>query len=174
MESKAGPVHARVLPDGSVAVDMGEPDFAPASIPLDAPVERLSYSIEVEGESVELGAVSIGNPHAVLRVEDVKSAPVARLGPPSSAIRAFHGGPTWASCKSSERGTSHCVCSSAAWAKLSPAARALARPWRWALARDCSRPDVRSSCRAEPHGFLGKVRASTRGSPDPRSRFSAA
>ena len=80
MESKAGPVHARVLPDGSVAVDMGEPDFAPASIPLDAPVERLSYSIEVEGESVELGAVSIGNPHAVLRVEDVKSAPVARLG----------------------------------------------------------------------------------------------
>jgi diaminopimelate epimerase len=80
MESKAGAVHARVLADGSVSVDMGEPDFAPASIPLDAPSERPSYSIEVGGESVELGAVSIGNPHAVLRVDDVKSAPVARLG----------------------------------------------------------------------------------------------
>ena len=81
MESTAGPVHARVRPDGSVSVDMGEPDFAPASIPLDAPAERPSYSIEVGGENVELGAVSIGNPHAVLRVDDVKSAPVARLGP---------------------------------------------------------------------------------------------
>ena len=81
MDSKAGQVRARVRPDGSVSVDMGKPDFDPASIPFDAPAERLSYSIDVGGESVELGAVSIGNPHAVLRVEDVKSAPVARLGP---------------------------------------------------------------------------------------------
>lgn len=81
MESKAGPVHARVRPDGSVSVDMGVPAFGPASIPLDVPAERPSYSIEVGGESVELGAVSIGNPHAVLRVDDVATAPVARLGP---------------------------------------------------------------------------------------------
>ncbi|MGA2397265.1 MAG: diaminopimelate epimerase [Steroidobacteraceae bacterium] len=81
MECKAGPVHARVQPDGLVSVDMGEPNFAPASIPLDVPAVRPSYSIEVGGESVEFGAVSIGNPHAVLRVADVKSAPVARLGP---------------------------------------------------------------------------------------------
>lgn len=80
MESKAGPVHACVRPDGSVSVDMGEPAFAPASIPLDAPAERLTYSLEIDGQSVELGAVSIGNPHAVLRVEDVKTAPVAQLG----------------------------------------------------------------------------------------------
>jgi diaminopimelate epimerase len=80
MESKAGAVHACVRPDGSVAVDMGEPAFAPASIPFDAPAERLSYSLEVGGESVELGAVSIGNPHAVLRVENIKTAPVAGLG----------------------------------------------------------------------------------------------
>jgi diaminopimelate epimerase len=81
MGSNAGQVRAHVCPDGSVSVDMGEPDFAPASIPLDATAERSSYSIDVGGESVELGAVSMGNPHAVLRVEDVKSAPVARLGP---------------------------------------------------------------------------------------------
>jgi diaminopimelate epimerase len=81
MESKAGPVHACVRPDGLVSVDMGEPAFAPAAIPLDAPAERLSYSIEVGGDSLEFGAVSMGNPHAVLRVDDVNSAPVARLGP---------------------------------------------------------------------------------------------
>jgi diaminopimelate epimerase len=80
MESKAGPVHACVRPDGSVSVDMGEPVFAPAAIPLDAPAEALSYAVEVDGESVQLGAVSMGNPHAVLRVDDVKTAPVERLG----------------------------------------------------------------------------------------------
>jgi diaminopimelate epimerase len=81
MESKAGPVHACVRPDGSVSVDMGEPAFAPSSIPLDAPAERLSYSLEVGAQSVELGAVSLGNPHAVLRIDDIKTAPVAQLGP---------------------------------------------------------------------------------------------
>jgi len=81
MESRAGRMHACVHPDGSVSVDMGEPDFAPASIPLDAPAERRCYTLEVGGESVELGAVSMGNPHAVLRVDDIESAPVARLGP---------------------------------------------------------------------------------------------
>jgi diaminopimelate epimerase len=80
MESKAGAVHACVRPDGSVSVDMGEPAFAPAAIPLDAPAESSTYSIEIGGERVEFGAVSIGNPHAVLRVADVQSAPVARLG----------------------------------------------------------------------------------------------
>jgi diaminopimelate epimerase len=80
MESQAGPVHACVRPDGAVSVDMGEPAFAPGSIPLEAPAEQPSYSLEVDGESVEIGAVSIGNPHAVLRVDDVKTAPVARLG----------------------------------------------------------------------------------------------
>jgi diaminopimelate epimerase len=81
MESKAGPVHACVRPDGSVSVDMGEPTFAPASIPFDAPAETQSYAIDAGGQSIEIGAVSVGNPHAVLRVDDVDTAPVARLGP---------------------------------------------------------------------------------------------
>jgi diaminopimelate epimerase len=81
LESKAGLVHACVRPDGSVSVDMGEPAFAPESIPLDAPAERPSYSLEVGGESLAFGAVSLGNPHAVLRVDDIDTAPVARLGP---------------------------------------------------------------------------------------------
>jgi diaminopimelate epimerase len=81
MESPAGMVHARVRPDGLVAVDMGVPEFDPRSIPLDAPAEADSYTLRVGGESVDCGAVSIGNPHAVLRVADAAAAPVASLGP---------------------------------------------------------------------------------------------
>jgi diaminopimelate epimerase len=81
MESKGGIVNARVLEDGRVSVDMGAPDFAPRSIPFDAAAEAPSYSLTIRGEAVEFGAVSMGNPHAVLRVADVTTAPVARLGP---------------------------------------------------------------------------------------------
>jgi diaminopimelate epimerase len=81
MESRAGTVHARVRPDGLVSVDMGVPEFDPRSIPLDAPAEADSYALKIGGEVVDCGAVSTGNPHAVLRVADAAAAPVARLGP---------------------------------------------------------------------------------------------
>jgi diaminopimelate epimerase len=80
MESPGGTVHARVRRDGLVSVDMGEPNFDPRSLPMDAPAEALRYSLDAEGETVEYGAVSMGNPHAVLEVADVNSAPVERLG----------------------------------------------------------------------------------------------
>jgi diaminopimelate epimerase len=81
MESKGGVVHARVRPDGLVSVEMGVPDFQPRAIALDVAAEADCYRLEVDGEGVEIGAVSTGNPHAVLRVADVKAAPVAKLGP---------------------------------------------------------------------------------------------
>ena len=81
MESPAGTVHARVRPDGLVSVDMGVPEFEPRSIPLDAPAEADSYVLNVGDEAVNIGAVSTGNPHAVLCVADTAAAPVARLGP---------------------------------------------------------------------------------------------
>jgi diaminopimelate epimerase len=59
---------------------MGVPDFAPASLPFDAPARAGSYSLAVGGEHIEFGAVSIGNPHAVLRVADVATAPVEHIG----------------------------------------------------------------------------------------------
>jgi len=46
-----------------------------------AAAPALMYSLKVDGVDVEIGAVSMGNPHAVLRVSDVKTAPVARFGP---------------------------------------------------------------------------------------------
>jgi diaminopimelate epimerase len=80
MGSLGGNVKARVRDDGTVSVDMGIPNFAPQSLPMRAPYESPTYSIEVDGTAHEIGAVSIGNPHAVLRVAAVATAPVARLG----------------------------------------------------------------------------------------------
>jgi len=81
LESPAGLIRARLAADGEVSVDLGVPDFDPRSLPFDAPAERESYTLELEGESVEIGAVSLGNPHAVLTVDSVEVAPLERLGP---------------------------------------------------------------------------------------------
>jgi diaminopimelate epimerase len=81
MGSPGGVVRARVREDGLVSVDMGVPNFAPASLPFDASSEAYVYPLQAAGSEVEIGAVSIGNPHAVLRVASVDSAPVDRLGP---------------------------------------------------------------------------------------------
>jgi diaminopimelate epimerase len=81
MESAGGLVRARVRHDGLVSVDMGIPNFDPRSLPMDAAAESASYSLEIGGAEVEFGAVSMGNPHVVLRVPDVTAAPVERLGP---------------------------------------------------------------------------------------------
>lgn len=81
LESPAGRVAARVLPDGQVSIDMGEPEFRPARVPFIADQQQPRYALEAAGEQVQAGVVSMGNPHAVLLVDDVDSAPVARLGP---------------------------------------------------------------------------------------------
>jgi diaminopimelate epimerase len=81
MESAGGVVHARVRDDGLVSVDMGVPNFEPRSLPMDAPAESPDYTLEIDGAQIQFGAVSIGNPHAVLRISDVKTAPVERFGP---------------------------------------------------------------------------------------------
>jgi diaminopimelate epimerase len=81
MDSPGGVVRARVLKDGWVSIDMGIPNFDPASLPFEASSESYVYPLQVAGTEVEIGAVSIGNPHAVLKVASVASAPVDRLGP---------------------------------------------------------------------------------------------
>jgi len=76
-----GPITLHVESDGQVRVDMGAPRLEPADLPFDAPTRATTYPIEVNGQVLEIGAVSMGNPHAVLLVDDVASAPVGRLGP---------------------------------------------------------------------------------------------
>ena len=81
MDSPAGLIRARTLEGGLVSVDMGPVRFDPGSLPFESQAEAERYSLEVPGGSVEIGAVSIGNPHAVLSVESVDTAAVERLGP---------------------------------------------------------------------------------------------
>ena len=81
MDSPGGIVNARLRADGLVAVAMGVPDFNPASLPFDAPAAAPSYQIDTPVGLVEIGAVSIGNPHAVIRVARVDEAPVDSVGP---------------------------------------------------------------------------------------------
>ncbi len=81
VETKSGIIELRVRSDGQISVDMGAPRLAPAQIPFQAEAEALSYRVEVDGREVELAAVSMGNPHAVLRVDNVDTAPVHALGP---------------------------------------------------------------------------------------------
>ena len=81
LESPAGLIRARLAENGEVSIDLGVPDFTPGSLPFDAAVEADSYVLEVAGATVDIGAVSLGNPHAVLTVPSVEDAPVAELGP---------------------------------------------------------------------------------------------
>lgn len=81
MDSPGGRVDARLRADGLVSVAMGVPDFDPRSLPFDADREAPSYRIELPTGPVEFGAVSIGNPHAVIRVRSVDAAPVDTVGP---------------------------------------------------------------------------------------------
>jgi diaminopimelate epimerase len=76
-----GPIALHVEPDGQVRVNMGSPRLDPADLPFEAPARADTYPVEVGGEVVEIGAVSMGNPHAVLLVDDAATAPVERLGP---------------------------------------------------------------------------------------------
>jgi diaminopimelate epimerase len=78
------------LDDGSVRVDMGVPRFLPHEIPLTAPRRQAVYELLLaDGSSVHFGAVSLGNPHAVIEVDDVDLAPVELLGRAVQALPAF-------------------------------------------------------------------------------------
>ena len=89
LQSPSGAVTVALLEDGRVRVDMGEPRFAPAAVPLDAAAEADAYTIDVAGQSIVVGAVSMGNPHALIEVDDVVSAPVGVLGPQVANAAAF-------------------------------------------------------------------------------------
>ena len=71
VETASGVIHPRLEVDGQVTVNMGVPNFAPDSLPFRADVELDSYSLVLNGEKVDIGAVSMGNPHAVMLVDDV-------------------------------------------------------------------------------------------------------
>jgi diaminopimelate epimerase len=81
VETLSGVIVPRLEPDGRVTVDMGPPEFEPARIPLLAQRRASTYWIEVDSRTVEISALSMGNPHAVQLVDDVEAAPVLTQGP---------------------------------------------------------------------------------------------
>ncbi|MBU0499730.1 MAG: diaminopimelate epimerase [Gammaproteobacteria bacterium] len=77
----SGNIRLYVGQDGQVRVNMGSPVFSPEKIPFLADSEAESYPLEINGATFRIGAVSMGNPHAILLVDDCATAPVETLGP---------------------------------------------------------------------------------------------
>ena len=70
-----------LLDNQQVAVDMGVPQFSPAQIPFIAEVPAVTYDLNIGTTQVNIGALSLGNPHAIVQVESVETAPVKSWGP---------------------------------------------------------------------------------------------
>ncbi len=80
VETASGIITLYLEADGLVRVNMGAPRFAPEALPFRADAEAPHYSVRAGAQEVEIGAVSMGNPHAVLLVPDLERAPVTTLG----------------------------------------------------------------------------------------------
>ncbi|MGB0846645.1 MAG: diaminopimelate epimerase [Thiolinea sp.] len=79
--TSGGKIVLNVEADNQVTVNMGIPEFDPDKIPFISSQLQTLYNIELEDQTIELAAVSMGNPHGVIRVDDVDTAPVETLGP---------------------------------------------------------------------------------------------
>jgi diaminopimelate epimerase len=64
-----------------VTANMGEPTFSPEAIPFVAQQQQKTYSIEIDNQTYEISALSVGNPHAVIQVDDINNAAVNEIGP---------------------------------------------------------------------------------------------
>jgi diaminopimelate epimerase len=80
VETAGGMIYLQLEQGDNVTVDMGVPCFDPASLPFHADGEAEYHELMVNGVEYAIGAVSVGNPHAVLLVDSVDSAPVETLG----------------------------------------------------------------------------------------------
>jgi diaminopimelate epimerase len=76
-----GVIYPRLEDNGNVTVNMGIPQFSPTEIPFISDADLIIHPLDVDGQSIDISVISMGNPHAVQVVSDVDSAPVASLGP---------------------------------------------------------------------------------------------
>jgi diaminopimelate epimerase len=81
VETASGVIVPEVQPSGRVTVDMGPPRFDPADVPFKAAAQRVTYLLALGSTTLEVGVLSMGNPHAVQVVDDVEQAPVSTQGP---------------------------------------------------------------------------------------------
>lgn len=80
VETASGIISPTLEENGLVTVNMGAPKFAPRDLPFIADSQADQYDLQVGAQLLQIAAVSMGNPHAVLLVEDVETAPVNALG----------------------------------------------------------------------------------------------
>lgn len=80
VETLGGILTLHVDRQGGITVDMGVPVWTPADIPFTADTQADTYLLEVDGRTLEISAVSMGNPHAVTLVDNVEHAPVEQWG----------------------------------------------------------------------------------------------
>ena len=80
VETLGGPLQLVQQSDGQITVNMGVPRLEPADIPFLAPRHERAYALDVLGRQLEIAAISMGNPHAVLPVDNIENAPVATTG----------------------------------------------------------------------------------------------
>lgn len=80
VETKSGQLVLNFTDDDLITVNMGIPRHKPNEIPLISGQEARFYTVNVNGTEKAFGAVSMGNPHAVLQVNDIKTAPVDTIG----------------------------------------------------------------------------------------------
>lgn len=88
VETQGGDIELNVQGE-NVEVNMGAPKFTPQSLPLLVEHEAPEYSLEAAGETLRFGAVSMGNPHAVIQIDDINSDIVSRLGPVVESHQLF-------------------------------------------------------------------------------------
>jgi diaminopimelate epimerase len=81
VETTGGVIYPRIEADGTVTVNMGVPRFEPRDVPFEAAARQLIHEVDVEGVTVPVTVLSMGNPHAVQVVTDVDAAPVTTQGP---------------------------------------------------------------------------------------------
>lgn len=79
VETDAGELVLNINAHNEVTVDMGQPRFVPADIPLLATQQPL-YQVNVDGSTIEFSALSMGNPHAVIQVDDIETAALQSVG----------------------------------------------------------------------------------------------
>lgn len=90
VDSPAGRHPVAALGEGRFRIDMGRPEFDPARIPLRGyPARQDQYVLDVHDTVIGFGAVSMGNPHAVIEVDDVDAAPVETIGPMLQSSQEF-------------------------------------------------------------------------------------
>jgi len=77
----SGHIRLQLENSGLVTVQMGAPKFEPADIPLDQQQKEDLYTLQTELGEYQVASLSMGNPHALLFVDDVETAPVETLGP---------------------------------------------------------------------------------------------